>query len=55
VLVFRDGIVGSIANWIERRNRGTISQITVDADLTAHDRQRDWQPGGAVKSGEERV
>ena len=27
VLVFRDGIVGSIANWIGRRNRGTLSQI----------------------------
>jgi urea transport system permease protein len=55
VLVFRDGIVGSIANWIARRNRGTISQIDSDADQIAHDRQKDWQPGGAVKSGEEPI
>ena len=27
VLVFRDGIVGSIANWIGRRNRGSLAQI----------------------------
>ena len=55
VLVFRDGIVGSIANWIGRRKRGTLAQIASDADHTAHDRQQDWQPEGATKPGQERV
>ena len=55
VLVFRDGIVGSIANWMDRRNRGTLAQIASEADHTAHDRQQDWQPEGATKPGQERV
>ncbi len=55
VLVFRDGIVGSIANWVNRRGRGSLSQISSDADQTAHDRQRDWQPQGVTKPGQERV
>lgn len=55
VLVFRDGIVGSIANWLGRRNRGTLSQIASDADHTAHDRQQDWKPEGAARPGEEQV
>ena len=49
VLVFRDGIVGSIANWMGRRKRGSLSQITSDSDQTAHDRQQDWQPEGAAR------
>jgi hypothetical protein len=54
VLVFRDGIVGSIANWLGRRGRGTFAQVAAEADKVAHDRQRDWAPSGAApKPGEE--
>jgi urea transport system permease protein len=54
VLVFRDGIVGSIANWIGRAKGGTLGQVSADSDKIAHDRQRDWAPAGAnVKPGEE--
>ena len=55
VLVFRDGIVGSIANWIARRKRGSPAQITSDSDQTARDRQQDWRPEGAARAGEEKV
>jgi len=55
VLVFRDGIVGSIANWMAKRKRGSLSQITSDSDQTARDRQQDWRPEGAARKGEEKV
>ena len=55
VLVFRDGIVGSIGNWIARRKRGSLSQITSDADREAGDRQQDWRPEGVAKPGEEKI
>lgn len=45
VLVMRDGIVGTIANWLRHRPRGTtISQVIEQADKTAHDQQADWRP-----------
>ena len=53
VLVFRDGIVGSIANWMAKRKRGSLSQIASDADQTAQDRQQDWRPEGAAGRGRE--
>jgi len=55
VLVFRDGIVGSIANWIKQRRRGSLRQIVQEADETAHDRQLDWRPEGVAKPGQESV
>jgi urea transport system permease protein len=47
VLVLRDGIVGTIANWWRKRERGSIRQITEESDRRAHDRQHDWEPEGA--------
>ncbi len=55
VLFMPDGIVGSIANWIRQRRKGTLAQIREDHDRLAHDRQHDWDPAGAPRSGEERV
>jgi urea transport system permease protein len=47
VLVMRDGIVGSIGNWLRRRKKGaTMHQIMEESDQKAHDRQLDWRPGG---------
>jgi len=47
VLVLRDGIVGSIGNWIRKRAKGaTLHQVIEDSDQKAHDRQLDWRPGG---------
>ncbi len=53
VLVLRDGIVGTIANWARRRSAGSFRQIAQEADRKAHDRQRDWQAEGATRHGEE--
>jgi urea transport system permease protein len=53
VLVFRDGIVGSIMEWAQGWRRGTIRQITAEADHAAHDLQTDWRTEGAARSGEE--
>jgi urea transport system permease protein len=48
VLVMRDGIVGSIGNWMRERRKGaTLHQIMEESDQRAHDRQLDWQPGGS--------
>jgi urea transport system permease protein len=55
VLWIPDGIVGSIGNWVRKRKRGSARQIREDADRIAHDRQRDWEPAGATKPGEEPV
>jgi urea transport system permease protein len=55
VLVFRDGIVGTIANVIHRWRRGSFREIVEESDQTAADRQRDWRPEGAPRSGEEPV
>jgi hypothetical protein len=46
--VMRDGIVGSIGNWMRERRKGaTLHQIMEESDQRAHDRQLDWQPGGS--------
>ncbi|HXV22988.1 MAG TPA: urea ABC transporter permease subunit UrtC [Alphaproteobacteria bacterium] len=55
VLWIPDGIVGSIGNWLRKRKVGTVGQIREDADRLARDRQRDWEPAGASKPGEEVV
>jgi urea transport system permease protein len=55
VLWMPDGIVGTIGDWIRRRQRGTLRQIREEEDRRAHDRQRDWVPQGAPKPGEEVV
>ena len=47
VLVMRDGIVGTIANWWRRRGRGSFREITKESDRRAHDRQHDWEPEGS--------
>lgn len=46
VLVMRDGIVGTIRNWLNKRRRGTVGQIREEQDRLAHDRQKDWSPEG---------
>jgi len=55
VLIFRDGIVGTLGNWLSRGGRGSLSDIASDSDRVAHDRQHDWEPAGdsAAKSGRE--
>lgn len=55
VLWIPDGIVGSIGNWLRKRRTGSVRQIREDADQRAHDQQRDWEPAGARKPGEEVV
>jgi urea transport system permease protein len=55
VLVFRDGIVGSIANLLRGRRLGSFRQIVEDSDRTAADRQQEWRPEGAARSGEDPV
>jgi urea transport system permease protein len=47
VLVLRDGIVGSIGNWIRKLRKGaTLHQLIEESDQKAHDRQLEWRPGG---------
>jgi urea transport system permease protein len=53
VLVMRDGIVGTIMEWVQLRRRGGYRQIVEDADHTAHDLQVDWRTEGAPRVGEE--
>jgi urea transport system permease protein len=55
VLWIPDGIVGTIGNWIRKYRKGSRAQIRAESDQAAHDRQRDWDPAGAAKPGEERV
>lgn len=55
VLWIPDGIVGTIGNWIRKRRKGTQTQIRAESNQTAHDRQRDWDPAGGAKPGEERI
>ena len=53
VLVLRDGIVGSIANWIRaRKKKGTLHQAMEESDRKAHDRQVDWRPAGVPETDE---
>jgi hypothetical protein len=53
VLVLRDGIVGTIAGWVRKRRKGNFRQLIEESDQKAHDRQRDWEPQGAPRAGEE--
>src|SRR5262249_60634940 len=47
VLVMRDGIVGSIGNWLRKQRKGaTLRQVVEESDQEAHDRQLDWSPEG---------
>jgi urea transport system permease protein len=55
VLWLPDGLVGTVAHWLRKYRKGSIAQIREEEDEIAHDRQRDWEPAGAVKSGEERI
>ena len=55
VLWIPDGLVGTIANWMRRRRRGTFAQLREDQDRIARDRQQDWKPAGATKPGEEAI
>lgn len=55
VLWIPDGIVGTIGNWIRRYRKGARGQMRAESDQTAHDRQRDWDPAGAAKPGDERI
>lgn len=55
VLVMPDGIVGTLINWWRKRQRGSIAEIRQEQDQLAHDRQRDWDPAGGTKPGEERI
>jgi urea transport system permease protein len=53
VLFLRDGIVGSIGNWVrKRRKKATLQQMIQESDQKAHDRQLDWQPGGPPAADE---
>jgi len=55
VLWIPDGLVGTLGGWLRKRRRGTLEQIREEQDLLARDRQRDWEPAGAPKAGEETV
>jgi urea transport system permease protein len=46
VLVMRDGIVGTIGNWLRKRKKGTLAQISEDEDRLARDQQQEWAPKG---------
>jgi urea transport system permease protein len=47
VLVLRDGIVGSIGNWLRaRKKKATLHQVVEESDRKAHDLQREWRPAG---------
>lgn len=53
VLVMRDGIVGTIGKWLDRRRRGSLGQMVEEADHQASERQRDFAPAGASRISEE--
>lgn len=55
VLWIPDGLIGTLGNWLRKRRRGTLAQIREEQDQIAHDRQRDWEPPGAPKPGDEMV
>ena len=46
VLWIRDGIVGTIGNWLRRWRAGSIKQVAQEADRSRADRQRDWDRAG---------
>lgn len=47
VLVMRDGIVGTIGNWIARRRASTLSEMITESDHAAADQQKDYRPGAS--------
>ena len=55
VLWIPDGLVGTLAGWLRKRRRGTLEHIREEQDHLARDRQRDWEPAGGSKAGEETV
>ena len=55
VLWIPDGLVGTIGNWLRRRPKASYAQIREEQDQIARDRQRDWEPAGAPKPGDELV
>ena len=53
VLVLRDGIVGSIGNWLRaRKKKVTLHQVMEESDRKAYDLQRDWRPAGVPETDE---
>jgi urea transport system permease protein len=47
VLVMRDGIVGTVGNWLRRGTKSaSLQQVVQESDQEAHDRQIDWRPEG---------
>jgi len=55
VLWIPDGLVGTLGNWLRRKPKASLAQVREEQDKIAHDRQRDWEPAGAVKPGDELV
>jgi urea transport system permease protein len=54
VLVMRDGIVGTVANWLKRRAaHAPLAAIIAESDRKAHDRQLDWRPEGNPSTSRE--
>jgi urea transport system permease protein len=53
VLVLRDGIVGSLTNWVRKRKRGaTLHQVIEESDQKARDQQHDWRTLGVSQADE---
>jgi urea transport system permease protein len=55
VLWIPDGLVGTLGNWLRRKPKASLAEIREEQDQIAHDRQRDWEPAGAPKPGDELV
>ena len=55
VLWIPDGLVGTLGNWLRRKPKASLGDIREEQDQIAHDRQRDWEPAGAPKPGDELV
>lgn len=55
VLWIPDGLVGTLGNWLRRKPKASLAQVREEQDKLAHDRQRDWEPAGAAKPGDELV
>jgi urea transport system permease protein len=55
VLWIPDGLVGTLGSWFRRKPRASLAEIREEQDQIARDRQRDWEPAGAPKPGDELV
>jgi urea transport system permease protein len=55
VLWIPDGLVGTIGSWLRRKPKASLTQVREEQDQIARDRQRDWEPAGAPKPGDELV